>query len=131
MATNSDSSRLHRSSTERVIAGVCGGLAEYFEVDPSLVRVAFVVGTLWGGLGLILYVILAIVLPVDPDAADVTVPRPERSRHLAAVVLIVLGALLLAGNVGWAPWLTWQFFWPTVLVVVGGALLLRSKEVST
>jgi len=131
MATNSDSSRVHRSSTERVIAGVCGGLAEYFEVDPSLVRVAFVVATLWSGLGLLLYVILAIVLPVDPDAALVTVPRPERSRNLAAVVLILLGALLLAGNVGWAPWLTWQFFWPTVLVVVGGALMLRSKEVST
>ena len=131
MATNSDSSRVHRSSTECVIAGVCGGLAEYFEVDPSLVRVAFVVATLWSGLGLLLYVILAIVLPVDPDAALVTVPRPERSRNLAAVVLILLGALLLAGNVGWAPWLTWQFFWPTVLVVVGGALVLRSKEVST
>ena len=131
MATISDSPRVHRSSTERVIMGVCGGLAEYLELDPSLVRVAFVVATLWSGLGLLLYVILAIVLPLDTAAAPLTIPRPDRNRNLAAVVLILLGAVLLAGNVGWAPWLTWQFFWPTVLVVVGGALLLRSREVST
>jgi phage shock protein C len=53
--------RLHRSATDRAVAGVCGGLAEYLEVEPTLVRLAFIVGTLWGGLGVLVYVILAIV----------------------------------------------------------------------
>jgi phage shock protein C len=55
--------RLFRSKTNRQIAGVCGGLAEYFNVDPTIVRVLFVIGTLLGGPGLILYIILAVVVP--------------------------------------------------------------------
>ena len=46
-------SRLERSNTNRVIAGVCGGLAEYLAVDPTLVRVAFVVMTFVGGIGIL------------------------------------------------------------------------------
>lgn len=69
MTKTSDAPRLHRSATDKVVAGVCGGLAEYLEVDPSLVRLAFVVGTLWGGLGLLLYVLLALVLPVGTNEA--------------------------------------------------------------
>jgi len=130
MTTNSVAPRLHRSSTERVIAGVCGGLAEYFEVDPSLVRLGFVVGTLWAGLGLVLYAIMAIVVPIDAEAPPMAIPRPERSRSLAALVLIAAGALLLVGNLGWAPWLTWSFFWPVVLILMGGALLVRGSTSS-
>jgi hypothetical protein len=45
----------------------------------------------------------------------------------------VLGAVLLAGNLGWAPWLTWNLFWPGLLILVGAALLMRgsSEEAST
>ena len=57
--------RLHRSATDRLCCGVCGGIAEYLSVDSSLVRFAFIVGTLWGGIGLLLYIVLAIVLPTD------------------------------------------------------------------
>src|SRR5437868_14836416 len=124
MSTNTVSPRVHRSATDRVVAGVCGGLAEYLEVDPSLVRLAFIVGMLWGGLGLLIYVVMAIVLPVDPQAQPVTMYCRARSRNLAGGVLILLGAVLLVGNLGWAPWLTWNLFWPAVLVFVGAALLL-------
>jgi phage shock protein C len=128
MSANTVSPRLHRSDTDRVVAGVCGGLAEYLEVEPSLVRLAFIVGTLWGGLGLLIYVVLAIVLPVDPQAQPVTTYRQVRSRNLAGGVLILLGAVLLVGNLGWAPWLSWNLFWPAVLVFVGAALLLRNSS---
>ena len=112
-----------------MIAGVCGGLADYFGVDPSLVRVAFVVGTLWAGLGVILYVILAIVVPAGDESAPESDPRPERTRAFAAGVLILAGSLFLASNLGWAPWLTWDLFWPTMLIVAGGALMWRGPGV--
>jgi len=55
--------RLYRSRTDRMIWGVCGGLAEYFNVDPTLVRVVFVLLALMSGIGIIAYIILAIVMP--------------------------------------------------------------------
>ncbi|NBC18998.1 MAG: PspC domain-containing protein [Bacteroidetes bacterium] len=57
--------KLTKSSTDRMIAGVCGGLAEYFDVDPTVVRVAYVAISLFsaGFPGLIVYIILALIMP--------------------------------------------------------------------
>ena len=57
--------RLYRSRTDRQIAGVCSGLAEYFDLDPSIVRLIFLLMTVMGGPGLILYIVLAIVVPEE------------------------------------------------------------------
>jgi phage shock protein C len=57
-------SRLERSTTNKVVAGVCGGIGEYLQVDPTLVRVFFVVGTIvTGGLGLLGYIVLIVLMP--------------------------------------------------------------------
>lgn len=59
--------RLYRSHDERMIAGVAGGLAEYFGIDPTLVRLAFAGLTLGGGgIGLLVYVLLSIIVPMEP-----------------------------------------------------------------
>lgn len=59
--------KLYRSTTDKKIAGVCGGLAEYFNIDPTIVRVIFVILLLPGGLpGFIPYVILWLVVPIKP-----------------------------------------------------------------
>lgn len=58
-----DTKRLTRSSYDRKIAGVCSGLAEYFGVDATLVRLLFVIATLFGGPGLLLYIILWVIMP--------------------------------------------------------------------
>lgn len=58
-----ETKRLTRSRMDRQIAGVCGGLAEYFGIDPTLVRIAFVLLAVMGGPGIILYIILALVMP--------------------------------------------------------------------
>lgn len=55
--------KLHRSSTNRVIAGVCGGIGEYFDIDPTIVRFAWVLFSLAGGSGLLLYIIAALIMP--------------------------------------------------------------------
>lgn len=61
--------RLYRSRTERMIWGVCGGLAEYFNVDPTIVRVIAVLSVLVSGLGILAYIILAIVIPLESSQA--------------------------------------------------------------
>ncbi len=75
---SSEYKRLYRSRKERMVMGVCGGLGEYFKIDPTLVRLAFVIATLMGGPGLVAYVVLLIVVPEEPEqvieaaAVDVT-----------------------------------------------------------
>jgi phage shock protein C len=124
-------SRLHRSVNDRVIAGVCGGVAEAFDIDPILVRLAFIVAALWGGIGVLAYLVLLVVLPAETDAAALAVAPPKDSANIAGGLLIAAGALLLFANLGLAPWLSWHLFWPTVLIVIGAALLLRRTEVTT
>jgi phage shock protein C len=58
--------KLMRSSTDKKIAGVCAGLADYFDIDPTIVRVVWLLAVLCAGTGLLLYVILWIVLPLAP-----------------------------------------------------------------
>jgi phage shock protein C len=62
-----ETKRLYRSIEDRHLAGVCGGLAEYLNVDSSIVRLLFVLFALTGGPGLLIYIILAIVVPEAPS----------------------------------------------------------------
>jgi len=55
--------KLYKSNSNKMVAGVCGGIAEYFNVDPTLVRLAWVVFALFAGSGLLAYIIFAIVMP--------------------------------------------------------------------
>ena len=58
--------RLYRSKKERMIAGVCGGIAEYFNVDPTLIRLIWVATLFMGGTGIIAYIIAWIIIPKNP-----------------------------------------------------------------
>ena len=57
--------RLYKSAVNKKLCGVCGGIAEYFDIDPTIVRLAWVVFTLLGGSGIIAYIIAAIVMPSE------------------------------------------------------------------
>ena len=59
--------KLYKSNTDKKLAGVCGGIAEYFGIDPTLVRLAWVLFTCLGGSGLLAYIICAIVIPERPS----------------------------------------------------------------
>src|SRR4051794_2889081 len=80
--------RLRRSATERRIAGVAGGIARHFDLDPSLVRIAFGVLALFGGAGLAAYAVGALVIP-DEDGAE-----PLSGTAKAAIALIAVAAVL-------------------------------------
>ncbi|MBN1669101.1 MAG: PspC domain-containing protein [Anaerolineales bacterium] len=66
--------RLYRSRSERMFAGVCGGLAEYFDIDPTVVRLIFVFGTIFTGSGLFwAYLVMMLVVPEEPQASQAVV----------------------------------------------------------
>ncbi len=58
--------KLYKSSTDKKLAGVCGGIAEYFDIDATLVRLGWVIFSLLGGSGLLAYIIAAIIMPEQP-----------------------------------------------------------------
>lgn len=58
--------KLHKSATDKKIAGVCGGIAEYFDIDSTLVRLIVAACILFGGGGLLLYLLAALIMPEDP-----------------------------------------------------------------
>ena len=114
--------RLFRSSTDKVIAGVCGGLASYFKIDPAIVRLAFVLFALAGGASVLLYIVLWIAVPLGTTSSP-TVTAP--SGDIIAYGLIGLGALWLLANFGVFRFINWSVGWPLVVIVFGIALLLR------
>ena len=58
--------KLYKSSTDKKLAGVCGGIAEYFNIDPTLVRLGWVVFCALGGSGVLAYIVAAILIPENP-----------------------------------------------------------------
>jgi len=67
-----ETKKLYRSRTDRMISGVCGGLGKYLGIDPTLIRLVFVLLLLFGvGSGLILYIILMFIVPEEPETTSV------------------------------------------------------------
>ena len=123
--------RLYRSRRDRMLAGVAGGLGQYFNIDPVLIRLAFVAMTLASGIGLVIYVILAIVVPnrpeyeEEPQITSTTTVDTTRGREIAGIILIGFGLLVLASNVGLFAILRWDLFWPIVLIGLGAYILMN------
>jgi phage shock protein C len=116
--------RLYRSRTDRAIAGVCGGLASYFKVDPALVRILFIIFALAGGASILLYLVLWIAIPSESGAANAATTVGSGPETLAAL-LIAVGALWLLANVGAFAFIEWRYAWPVALIALGVALLGR------
>jgi phage shock protein C len=115
---------VRRSRSERVIAGVCGGLGRHLGIDPVLLRVAFIILALANGLGLIAYVVAWVAIPeedADQPAGPVPEPRRETGRMVLGGSLVVLGLVLLLDRL--APDLD-ELFWPVAVVAVGVAIIL-------
>lgn len=127
-------SRLMRSETDKMIAGVCGGLAAYLGVDPVLVRLGFALLLLASGVGIIIYVILWVVMPsaatgeagirvLDDDMGDDPAAYKTRFSPAATtgVLLILFGAFFLMSQTGSLP----GFIWPLILIAAGVFYLVR------
>jgi len=143
--------RLYRSTESKVIAGVAGGLAEHFGTDPALVRVLFVLAAFFGGGGGLIYIILWIVIPVNPvifmgsgaqntntqSPGNEATPKPEtpvnddpkqrNKRHsglVGGLVLITIGVIFLINRL--IPEIDFSDIWPVLLIVIGCGILFGS-----
>jgi phage shock protein PspC (stress-responsive transcriptional regulator) len=116
--------RLERSPSDRVIAGVAGGLGRYFDLNPNVFRLGFVVLTLLGGAGILVYLAAVLVIPEDGKqqsiAADALAQRRERSWPLVGVGLagVALAVLLSRATIWPAESAGW------VLVLLAGLTIL-------
>jgi phage shock protein PspC (stress-responsive transcriptional regulator) len=120
--------RLTRRATDRVFLGVCGGLGDYFGVDPVLIRLAFVLVTLAGGAGLIVYIVLAMLMPVEVSGGASATHHQQSmtgTSEMLGLLFVAFGVVFLAGTLGWLAWLDWSVFWPVVLIGLGLMILLR------
>ena len=146
MTTNSK--KLRKSKENSLLFGGAGGMAEFFDVDPTLMRAAWIVFVLIsGGTGLIAYIILAIIMPKQgfvsrqtsqsvyenaeeqPEDVEELVPhdgswRWTARRALFGIALVVVGFLFLLSNLGVFAWWRWDVFWPLGIIAIGAALIL-------
>jgi phage shock protein C len=145
--------RLYRCRHDKRIAGVASGLAEYFDIDPTVVRILWVVSIFFGGLSLLLYIAMAIIVPLEPeeglapaagqagdatDEAAVTAPTgwqaaPASHRHVVrdhgrtatylGAILILFGSLALVDRLLPAWADGGHFLWPAFIVGIGVLLV--------
>jgi len=142
--------RLYRSRKNRVIAGVCGGIAEYLDVDPVPVRLIAVLLLFVGGGSLIAYIVGMIIIPdqplgfptnAEPASSQNLVPPPPWQKPgnngtlIIGAILMLLGTVFLLRNIPflhqyyWWFWnMGWNFFWPSLLILIGVIIILRATQ---
>ena len=146
--------KLYRDTHNKVIGGVCAGLAEYFNIDVSIVRLIFVASLLLKGGGFLLYLVLLIVLPKKPyffndPTVDYKVPpfgdafnqpfgdnfkapfvekKKSNGSVIAGSILIVLGTIFLINQFDLLPDIDFSRLWPVILIIVGLSFLFSRKK---
>lgn len=131
-----EAKKLYRSSTDRILAGVCGGLANYFKIDPIIIRGAFVLLALADGVGVVLYVVLALIVPNEPTGYSSTVANQpiirrissEQARNYLGIGIILVGLIALAQQFFPYRWLDWGLLWPSAVIIFGIYLLSRKAH---
>ena len=135
-----DIKKIYRSKKDRIIVGVAGGLGEYFEIDPIIFRVLFILLLFAGGFALLLYIVLALVIPLKPENSKSDKKQKNRkkkenkvkktgfsAKHLIGLIVILIGWIVLFGQlfpIAWQ-WFRWGIFWAIIIIVIGFFLLLK------
>lgn len=148
--------RLYRSSTDRMLGGVCGGLGKYLQIDTTLVRLFFIVFTLLGGIGPLAYVILWVVVDDERNAPTYTgeaqplngnefrervgtvrdefvsaVRQPnEKSIRIIGIALVLVGGyfILQQFHIPWLSWLNAKVVIAAMILIAGVGLLVRATR---
>lgn len=146
--------RPYRSRADRIVFGVCGGLAKHYDLDATLIRILFILLTLTNGVGIVLYLVLALIMPNDPGeeaggdretrtkefaqevgqkartlAEEMKGDRPwrSRSRNVFGSIVVIIGLIMLLDKVAPAVlhWLNWGLIWPLLIIFVGLYLIIH------
>lgn len=147
--------RLYRSEKDRIIAGVAGGLAKYFEIDSTLIRLIFALLVVFGGSGVLLYIIFWIVMPTESSVYKAgseevvkenskelerkanqyakeaeTIVESADSKIWFGTILVILGLWLTLSNLGVISSTLIGQFWPLILIFIGVTILIRNTNKS-
>lgn len=127
-----NSKKMHRNTQNKVFAGVCSGLADFFGIDVALVRLLFIVLLLAGCSGFLIYIILWIVMPSvnsghsQQDTNGQVVAHTGKGGWITGTILIVIGCLCLFDNL--FPQFNWTAYWPVLLIMLGLLLIVPLKN---
>lgn len=134
--------RLFRSEKSKIIGGVAGGLAEYFDIDPVIVRAAFIVSAFAWGISIPAYIVMWIIIPVNPNqkeqfqeiSEETDSPhkdfsyetRKHNGRLIAGIIIILIGIISLLHNI--MPDIHFSYIWPMILIAIGIIILYKSSN---
>lgn len=146
--------RLYRSKRNRMISGVCGGLSEYLRIDPTLIRIAWILFGAFGA-GIIAYIVAAIIIPDQKDefgssftdnssmgtdndvferdtswdnvkGNDTEYYDPDKSKLIIGIGLIIFGVMFLARQ--FFHWFDMRLFWPVAFILIGFLIIYKGRR---
>jgi phage shock protein PspC (stress-responsive transcriptional regulator) len=145
--------KLYRNTSDQAIAGVAAGLARYFEIDVTWIRIFFILATIFGASGLLIYIILWIAIPEQPfgqwnmtgqtdykvkdttsnsfetDYKAAKSKRKRESGFISGVILIALGSFFLLDQFELVPdWVSFGKLWPLALIIPGLVMLVNTSK---
>lgn len=128
--------QVFRSKKNRIIGGVAGGLGEYFEIDPVIFRIIFVISLFAWGAPIFIYLVLWMIIPENKEQAEYYYNYDEdrneseefaskhKNKNLAlGIILIFLGFMIFLNNV--LPTFDFHYFWPLFLILFGAYIIYR------
>ncbi|WP_130805895.1 PspC domain-containing protein [Senegalia massiliensis] len=131
--------KLYKSSTDKIIDGVCGGIADYFEIDSSIVRLVWALTIFIGGTGVFLYIIAAVILPRDREVTGYSnsnhvegehtnYNRKDNSNSKRTLGLILIGVGIFLFFRRFFYIFDFEYIWPLILVGLGVFLIVKGKK---
>jgi phage shock protein PspC (stress-responsive transcriptional regulator) len=147
--------KIYRSRKDRIVFGVCGGIAEYYNIESLWVRVVFIFLGITGAIGFILYISLAILMSLNPEkidevgkGADSRVsaaagefrdrvkglavelrddPKIERRRNLLGLLIVSIGIIAFFNELFPNFWIGWKVLWPIIIILIGFSFISNAR----
>lgn len=133
--------RLYRSRKDQMISGVCAGIGNYLNIDPTIIRILFLISLFSWGAGVLIYIVCSIVIPVTPldeESYDYTVNEEDRRSNLTTftgssnariifgIILVIIGIISIFEKI--FHWFDFDLIWPIALIGVGFLILTKDKK---
>ena len=141
--------KIYRSRRDRIVFGVCGGIAEYYNIESLWVRVVFIFLGITGAIGFVLYLSLSVLMPLNPERStgddkkdDVGEfkdrvkglarelrddPKVERRRNLLGLVIVAIGIIAFFNELFPNFWIGWKVLWPIIIIFIGFTFISNAR----